>query len=177
MAGAEAEGLLSAGKFVLPVLLTLAAVIDLRQRRIPNALSFTGMAAGLVLGFWLDGWSGLSTSFLGLLTGGALFLPFYLARGMGAGDVKLMAAVGAFLGPWHVLLAGITVALLGGVIAAWAAFRQGRLTQALRDTVAVVFRTGPLKTLDRSSKEEAIPYGLAIAAGVLLYMLLRSHGL
>lgn len=170
--GWAAAGLLPAAKFVLPVLLTLAAVIDFRQRRIPNALSFGGMAAGLLLGLAQGGVSGLSNSLLGLLTGGALFLPFYLARGMGAGDVKLMAAVGAFLGPWHTLLATITVALVGGVIAAWAAFQQGRLRQALRDTAGVVFRVKPLKTLDRSSREEAIPYGLAIASGVLLYLLL-----
>lgn len=172
----EAPSLLPAAKIALPVLLTLAAVIDYRQRRIPNALSFGGMALGLSLGLGLGGLPGLSNSFLGLLTGGALFLPFYLARGMGAGDIKLMAAVGSFLGPWHTLLAAITVALLGGVIAAWAAFRQGRLRQALRDAALVVFRIKPLKTLDRSTREEAIPYGLAIAAGVLLYLLLLTYG-
>ncbi len=172
----EAPGLLPAAKFALPVLLTLTAVIDLRQRRIPNVLSFGGMGVGLCLGFVLGGLSGLSTSFLGLLTGSAIFLPFYLMRGMGAGDVKLMGAVGAFLGPWHTLQAAIVVALFGGVIAAWAAFRQGRLRQALRDAALVVFRIMPLKTLDRSTREEAIPYGLAIAAGVLLYLLLLIYG-
>ncbi len=173
---AEAAGLLPAAKVALPVLLTLAAVVDLRQRRIPNLLSFGGMAAGLLLWGVHAGVGGLSTSLLGLLTGGALFLPFYLARGMGAGDVKLMAAVGAFLGPWHTLLAAITVALLGGVIAAWTALRQGRLREALRDTFGVIFRVKSLKTLDRSAPEESIPYGLAIASGVLLYLLLVVYG-
>lgn len=171
----ESAGLVPAAKFALPVLLALAAVVDYRRRRIPNALSFGGMAAGLLLGLVSGGAPGLLGSFLGLLTGGALFLPFYLARGLGAGDVKLMAAVGAFLGPGHTLWAAITVALLGGVIAAWAAFRQRRLAQALRDTAGVVFRVRPLKTLDASSREESIPYGLAIAAGVLLYLVLLAH--
>lgn len=173
--GMEAAGLLPAAKAILPILLTLAAVVDFRRRRIPNALSFGGMGLGLTFGLALGGFSGLSNSFLGLLTGGAIFLPFYLARGMGAGDVKLMAAVGSFLGPWHTLLASISVALLGGVIAAWAAFRQGRLLQALRDTAGVVFRVNSIKTLDRSSREESIPYGLAIAAGVLLYLLMLEY--
>ena len=172
----EAGGLLPAAKVALPALLTLAAVVDLRQRRIPNALSFGGMVAGLILGFAQGGVSGFSESFLGLLTGGALFLPFYLARGMGAGDVKLMAAVGSFLGPRHALLATITVALVGGVIAAWAAMRQGRLRAALRDASGVIFRVRSLKTLERSSREEAIPYGLAIALGVLLYLLMLVYG-
>lgn len=175
--GAGEAGFLLAAKFVLPILLTLAAVVDLRRRRIPNALNFGGMGLGLAFGLALGGLPGLSNSFLGLLTGGALFLPFYLARGMGAGDVKLMAAVGSFLGPWHTLLAAIVVTLLGGVIAAWAAFRQGRLLQALRDTAGVVLRVNSIKTLDRSSREESIPYGLAIAAGVLLYLLMLVYGI
>ena len=108
----------------------------------------------------------------GLLLGGALFLPFYIARGMGAGDVKLMAAVGAFLGPYHALAATIVVALLGGVIAAWVAYRQKRLKLALRDSLLVVFRKQSLKTLEQAQKEDAIPYSLAIASGTLLYVAL-----
>ncbi len=171
----EANGLLPAAKFALPVLLTLAAVYDHRQRRIPNALSLVGMGAGLLVGLYFGGITGLSHSFLGLLAGGGIFLPFYMIRAMGAGDVKLMAAAGSFLGPWHTLLASIAVALLGGVFAALAAFRQGRLGPALRDAVGALVRVKPIKTLDSSSRDDAIPYGLAIAAGVLLYLLVLNY--
>jgi hypothetical protein len=64
------------------------------------------------------------------------------------------------------------VALLGGVIAAWVAYRQKRLKGALRDSLMVVFRLQSLKTLEQASKQDAIPYGLAIASGTLLYLVL-----
>lgn len=169
---AGAQELLLGTRIGLPVLLTLAAVVDVRHRRIPNWISLGGMAAGLVLWTWHSGLSGFLISMTGLLLGSAFFLPFYIARGMGAGDVKLMGAVGSFLGPYHVLVATIVVALLGGVIAAWVAYRQKRLKVALRDSLLVVFRQQSPKTLEHATKEDAIPYGLAIASGALLYLVL-----
>ena len=169
---AGAQELLLGARIGLPVLLTLAAVVDVRHRRIPNWISLGGMAVGLVLWLWHSGFTGFLTSMAGLLLGSALFLPFYIARGMGAGDVKLMGAVGAFLGPYHVLVATIVVALLGGVIAAWVAYRQKRLKTAVLDSIRVVFRQQSPKTLEHATKEDSIPYGLAIAAGTLLYLVL-----
>jgi len=169
---AGAQELLLGTRIGLPVLLTLAAVMDVRHRRIPNWISLGGMAAGLVLWTWHSGLSGFLISMTGLLLGSAFFLPFYIARGMGAGDVKLMGAVGSFLGPYHVFVAAIVVALLGGVIAAWVAYRQKRLKVALRDSLLVVFRQQSPKTLEHATKEDAIPYGLAIASGALLYLVL-----
>lgn len=165
-------GLLPEARLGLPVLLSLAAVLDIRQRRIPNLLSLGGMIMGLALWTLHAGASGLLSGIAGLLVGSALFLPFYIARGMGAGDVKLMGAVGAFLGPYHVLAAAITVALLGGVIAAWVAFRQKRLRAALEDSLRVIFRQQAAKSLERASRQDSIPYGLAIAAGTLLYLVM-----
>jgi len=171
MAAGEQELLLGA-RIGLPVLLALAAAVDVRHRRIPNWVSIGGMAAGLVLWTWHSGLSGFLASMAGLVLGSAFFLPFYMARGMGAGDVKLMGGVGSFLGPYHVLAAMIVVALLGGVIAAWVAYRQKRLKLAMRDALMVVFRQQSLKTLEHAAKEDAIPYGLAIASGTLLYLVL-----
>ncbi len=166
----EAPALVPGAAIALPVVLCAAAAVDAYRRRIPNLISLGGIALGLGLWGWHAGVSGLFTSLAGMLLGAGLFLPFYVVRGMGAGDVKLMGAVGALLGPYHVLGAAIVVALLGGLIAGWAAFRQGRLRTALRDTLFVVFRLVPAKTLEGSSKSDAIPYGLAIAAGALLYL-------
>lgn len=167
-----AQELLLGTRIGLPLLLTLAAVMDVRHRRIPNWVSLGGMVVGLVLWTWHSGLSGFLISMAGLLLGGGFFLPFYMARGMGAGDVKLMGGVGSFLGSYHVLGATIVVALLGGVIAAWVAYRQKRLRLALRDALMVVFRQQSLKTLKHATKDDAIPYGLAIASGTLLYLML-----
>src|ERR1700751_1600311 len=84
----------------LLMLLAVAVGSDLHSRRIPNWLVLTGLT--LALAVRLGGAraaQGYSAWGLGLLTGGGLFLPLYLLRGMGAGDVKLMAMVGAFVGP------------------------------------------------------------------------------
>ena len=161
--------------FVLPIALALAAWIDLRQRRIPNWLSLTGIVAGFFLWVSHAGWSGLLQGFLGLLVGGALFMPFYLMRGMGAGDVKLMAAVGTFLGPTHAFFCGLLIAIVGGVIALIEALRTGRLREALSDTLNLVLRRRPVKTLERSARHESIPYGLAIALGTLIYLWLMRQ--
>lgn len=163
-------GLLPGVQASLSVLLAVAAVVDVRHRRIPNLLSLGGCGAGLVLWSWHAGLAGFAGSMLGLLVGGGLFLPFYIIRGMGAGDIKLMGAVGAFLGPYHIIPAAVTVALVGGVIAAWAAFKQGRLRIAIRDSWLVAIRARPAVALDQSCREQSIPYGLAISAGVLFYL-------
>lgn len=162
--------------FGLPVLLAVAVWVDARQRRIPNWLSLVGILAGLFLWGLHSGWSGLLNGFLGLLVGGALFMPFYLMRGMGAGDVKLMAAVGTFLGPVHAFFCGLLVAIVGGVIAVIEALRTGRLREALSDTLNLILRRRPVKTLARSARHESIPYGLAIALGTVIYLwLIRQY--
>lgn len=161
---------------LLIIMLCAVTVTDIRSRRIPNLFSLGGMCAGLISWGFLDGWPGLLHSVLGILVGGALFFPFYLLRGMGAGDVKLMAAVGAFLGPMHAFNAGLVVAIVGGVIAAIAAIRSGRLGEALRDSIAILSRDKARKTLDNASRSESIPYGLAISSGVLLYLVLVHYG-
>jgi prepilin peptidase CpaA len=107
---------------LLPVLVLgvvwIAFAIDLRRRRIPNALTFGAAAAGLVLQSLLGGTAGLSAAATGLGVGLVILLPGYLIRATGAGDVKLMAAVGTFLGPNWVLVAGVLSILAGGLIAA-----------------------------------------------------------
>ena len=101
----------------LLLLLTAAVAIDIRRHRIPNTLSFGGVALGLGLQGWVAGANGLLAGASGLGVGLVIFLPFYLARGMGAGDVKFMAAVGAWLGPLWTFQAVLVGGVLGGVIA------------------------------------------------------------
>jgi prepilin peptidase CpaA len=157
----------------LPLLLTTAAAVDMRRQRIPNAISLGGALLGLALWTRHEGFAGLEAGLAGWLVGAALFLPFYLLKGIGAGDVKLMAAVGVCLGAYHTLWAGITVAVTGGVIAAWAAACQHRLGAALRDSLRIPMRRLPAAKIGAAAAHEVIPYGLAIAAGTLLYMIVR----
>jgi prepilin peptidase CpaA len=103
---------------VLIAVLVTAAVTDLRSSQIPNWLTVPAMVCGIVLNSVLDEEGRLIASLEGLVVGIALFLFFYMTGGMGAGDVKLMAAVGSFLGPIGVLYAGVMTMLIGGIYAA-----------------------------------------------------------
>jgi prepilin peptidase CpaA len=98
-------------------MLVVATIIDCRRRRIPNGLSLGGAAVGLAAQVALGGLSGLALGLLGWIICLAVFLPFYARGGMGAGDVKLIAAVGAFLGPVHGLQAALVALLAGALIA------------------------------------------------------------
>jgi len=89
----------------LMVLAGVFAIVDLRTHRIPNALTVSAAVVGLVWSLWANGSSGALASCAGLLSGLGVLLPFYLAGGLGAGDVKAMAAIGTFLGPKGAVLA------------------------------------------------------------------------
>jgi len=90
---------------ILLTILLIAVWYDVRQHRIPNALSLGGIVLGIMLQTWNYGFSGLAAGLGGAAVALAIFLPFHLLHGMGAGDVKLMGAAGAFLGPHDALLA------------------------------------------------------------------------
>jgi prepilin peptidase CpaA len=103
---------------LLAIGLGVAAVVeDLRRRRVPNWLTATGLAGGLGCAAW-GGWHGLGTAAAGTLVGFLILLPFHWCGAMGGGDVKLMAAYGALLGPSGILLAAVFAAVFGGLSAA-----------------------------------------------------------
>jgi prepilin peptidase CpaA len=110
-----------------------AVVSDLRTRRIPNALTFGGAAAALAFAFASSGLTGLGISAAGWLLGATLFFPFFALRGMGAGDVKLLAAIGAWLGPWQVLWVAIFACMAGGVLAIVVSLAHGYLKTAFKN--------------------------------------------
>jgi prepilin peptidase CpaA len=110
---------------------SIACVTDVRSRRIPNLLTFGGAAAGLLFHAIYPGSAGLMSAVEGWLIGAAFFfIPFALG-GLGAGDVKLLAALGAWLGPAEIIRAGVYAALAGGVLALVVALGRGYLRKAL----------------------------------------------
>lgn len=120
----------------LTALLVLAVAGDLRERRIPNWLSLGGIVVGVAVHTALRGGDGAASALLGGLAGGLLLFPFYLLRGMAAGDIKLMAAVGAHLGPPLVAVAVLATLIAGSLLALALLYRNRQLRFAALDSTA-----------------------------------------
>jgi prepilin peptidase CpaA len=154
------------GLYLAGVIAAVAACTDLRWRRVPNWLTLSAALLGLAVNVALDGLLGGMTAVLGLGLGLALLLPFYMLRAVGAGDVKLLAAFGALLGPQALVSVALYGAVVGGLMSAAILLGRGRLMLALNELV--VQRTLP------SRSGATAPYGVAIASGVFLSMLLPA---
>jgi prepilin peptidase CpaA len=147
------------------------AACDLRDRRIPNLLTLPSILFGLLLHLYLDGWHGMGSSALAGLVAGVIFLIFWLAGGMGAGDVKLITAVACVAGLSHVIWLLILTALAGGVMAIGLALSRGRLKDTLLNLVALAVHhrfegLKPHPQLNVGNKQTLrLPYAVAIAAG------------
>jgi prepilin peptidase CpaA len=150
--------------------LVVAVVWDLRAWRIPNAVTFPAALAGIVYHAAVGGVSGLQMSSLGLLVGlGILFIPFVLG-GMGGGDVKLLAALGAWLGPKGILFAALYSGLAGGVLALVAMMASGEgVFTSMRGIYEdlVYFATFRERPEGPFRAKKKIPYSVAIAVGTL----------
>ena len=105
------------GMAVAAVLGVIAVVEDLRRRHVPNWLTAAGVAGGLVCAAG-GGWRGVGMAAAGAAAGFLLLVPFHWLGAMGGGDVKLMAAYGALLGPAGIFLAAVFAGAIGGVCAA-----------------------------------------------------------
>jgi prepilin peptidase CpaA len=156
-----------AGSVVLAALLAAACVSDLRTRLIPNRIVLGTIAAGALFAMVTNPvMSGLTHAGTGLLTGLAVWFPFYLLRMMGAGDVKLFAASATFLGARGAVEGALYTALFGGVLALFYLLVNSgwtltfmRLGQGVQDPA--MLRNAP------HAGGRRMPYALAIAAGVL----------
>jgi prepilin peptidase CpaA len=157
-----------------------ACVTDLTARRVPNVLTL-GAAAG-AFGYFLAGPGGpaaLGWSVVGFLAGGLIFLPLFALRGMGGGDVKLLAALGAWVGPVPIVWVALYAALAGGVMAIIVALSRGYLRQAVTNVGSLltfwrVSGLGPHPALTIDSAASArLPYAVPIAAGLMVMLWLR----
>ena len=172
MAAAAAPAVLAA---ILAIALGISVVKDLRSRRIPDAVTLPALALLLLARLLLTGWDGpygMAVGVVGALAGWAVFRAIAWLGGMGLGDVKLMAAVGAALGWPLVLRALLFTAIAGGVQALVAAVGSGRLGPALRGAGALLLRGhGSTRREVAPGRGEAVPYAVAIAAGTVLALL------
>ena len=160
-------------------LLALACVTDLRTRRIPNVLTFSAAAGAVLFHLVTGGWQAAGWSIVGLFVGALLFLPMFALRGMGAGDVKLLAAVGAWLGPGQVAMAALATSLVGGVMAVVVALAYGYLRKALTNIYLLlahwrVMGVSPLPaiTLEQASGPR-LAYAFPIAIGTVVTLCLN----
>jgi len=157
--------------------LTIASIIDLYTRKVPNWLSVPFLFAGLAVSSAMGGWSGAVSSLTGIALAALLFGIPVLLRGMGMGDLKLAAGIGAWIGPGQLFFAFIMTGIFGGIIAlAYAAWR-GKLGRSLDRTSDLLFRartsrgeTGHRQELG-SPNAMAIPYAPAIALGTIFSFL------
>ncbi len=151
-----------------------ATITDLRNRRIPNWLVLPFMPAGVVVSGWTHGWHGVGQSLAGFGLGAAIYGLLFALGGMGMGDVKLCAAVGAWIGPSQLMIALVITSLAGGVmVVCWAAAR-GFLDSLFSGSAELVFglkqrglRPHPELALS-NPRARKLPYAPAIAIGTLM---------
>jgi prepilin peptidase CpaA len=151
----------------------VGAVNDVRSARIPNRLTYSALLAALGLRTALLGLSGLKSGALGMLVAGGLFCLLFVLGAMGGGDMKLMAAVGAWVGSSQVVTFMLAAALAGGVLALGRIIFSNRVGQTLRNTVQLIcyrltagLRPHPELNV-QASDSKRVPFGVAIAAGAL----------
>lgn len=165
MTGIEAGALFSA---------VAASISDVRSARIPNVLTFASLTTAVAVHAFVPGGHGAGAALGGALTGLAVFFPIFALGGMGAGDVKLMAALGAWLGWGHTVWLALYTAIAGGVLALVWSVAHGYLRQALTNLrllagtwLVAGVRPLPELTLDEG-RGPRLPYALAILAGVVM---------
>jgi prepilin peptidase CpaA len=170
---------------LLMIVVIVASVFDFRYRRIPNWLVGAGALAGFVSSAVTSGWHGLSGSLLGFLTGFLLYLPLYIVRARGGGDVKLLAAMGAITGVGTCFQIALYSALLGGLAALALILWKKRLSKTMLNvsliTHELLMRRMPYlvdEKLDVKHPESVrIPHALVLASGCVTFLVLGMEGI
>ncbi len=162
----------------------LASWIDFSQRRVPNLLNLALIVTGFVAQFSYFGWSGVANGAYGLLAGFGLLIVPWMMHAMGAGDVKLMAAIGVWLGPLMTFYSFALGAVIGGLVAVVMILSTRRLGAACanmaiilnkcsaRDTVFSEY--GSVKSFGDSTA--LLPYGVPLTAGTLIMLSAQAFG-
>jgi prepilin peptidase CpaA len=155
------------------VVACVAVGFDVRTRRIPNLLTFGAAAVALLFALTTGGPAAATTAALAWFLGAALFFPFFALGGMGAGDVKLLAALAAWLGPADTVYLAIFASIAGGAVAVVLSVGRGYMRQAFSNIWLMLmhwrlvgFRPVPGLTL-RDTKAPRLAYAIPIAIGAL----------
>ncbi len=162
----------------------LASWIDYSQRRVPNWLNLALILLGFAVQGWWFGGSGLGTGLGGMLTGFGLLIVPWMMNGMGAGDVKLMAAIGVWLGPMLTLYSFALGAVIGGLAAVVMIVSTGRLRMACANFGLILAKcsnpqtvfseVGSAKSFGVTS--QLLPYGVPLTAGTLVILAAKMFG-
>lgn len=157
-----------------------ACVTDLATRRVPNVLTLPAIAAGVLAHSILPNGQGVGAAALGAIVGLAVFFPIFALGGLGAGDVKLMAALGSWIGAMPVVWVALYGAVAGGVLAIFVSVSQGYLRQALTNIGSLFLfwsvqgvKPMPALTLEHG-RGPRLPYALPILIGLLATVWTRA---
>lgn len=169
-------------KFMVFLLIGIATITDVKSRRIPNWLTFGAIIIGLFYHLLANGFTGGLFALKGIILGLAMLLPAFIWGGLGAGDVKLLAAIGALVGPQFVLSAGIYSILVGGVVSFVLLIYHQRflitIKRIWRYLVYLATRIFFFKqistekpSIHEPGKEITFPFGVAISIGTIFSVL------
>ncbi len=161
----------------------LASWIDYRQRRVPNWLNAAIALAGFAAQAYFFGPRGLLLGAVGLAVGFAVLIVPWMMHGMGAGDVKLMMAIGVWLGPWMTFISFCVGALAGGVIAVIMILSTGRLWQAYGNLATIAAKCSDRSTIftefgsakSFGTSSQLLPYGVPLTIGTLMVFFGQSY--
>lgn len=173
--------MLESGWILAVFLAAWAGVMDWRYRRIPNWLTVPGLVAGIAVNTIAAGWPGAKSSVLGAGLGLLVLLPFVVIKALGAGDWKLIGAIGGCLGPTRLIAVLIGSMLVAGVMALVLIIYKGRLRQAIGNmgrmlgAFVTLHLPGAEVSLDNPDAVK-IPFGVAVAFTVLLFGVRRAFG-
>lgn len=163
-------------KFVSAVLI-FAAYIDGKQLKVPNWITFPMVLSGLLYHSVASGWTGAGDSLYGIVWGLLCLLPLYAIGGMGAGDVKLMAGIGAWLGATITCYSFAFTVVVGAVMAAVMILLSGRVHHHVRQFVHIAYEImivrNPRKLFETAKERKPtmylLPYGIPICIGSIMY--------
>lgn len=167
---------------LLSLLLGTAVFTDLKEQRIPNWLTFSSLPFSFGYHLFFYGMNGFLLSLAGMFIGTAFFLLPYIKGGMGAGDAKLMGAVGAMLGPKGVFYAFLFTGLAGGIYALgimfiYSSFGRDYLRRSKIELKTYLYTREYMPVeADEVIEKPRLCYGVAIAVGTFVYIMLKSWG-